>query len=136
MKKSGLNAYKQQERAGAEVAKPEQIVGILFAKLVDTLIKARSYIERKDLTNKQDRLNLALDIFGVLEGSLDHKKGGELAANLQELYQYCQKRLMEANAANDTEAVTEVVELVKEVQEGWQSITEQKVTPIPAQASS
>lgn len=124
MKQSGLHAYQQQERAGAEVAKPEQIVAILFTKLIDTLTKVRSYIEHKDLPNKQDRLNLSLDIFVVLEGSLDHEKGGEIASNLQALYQYCQKRLMEANAGNDPEMVTEVIGLVKEVQEGWRFVTD------------
>ena len=124
MKRSGLNAYQQQERAGAEIAKPEQVVGILFTKLVDTLTKVRSCIERKDLPNKQDRLNLSLDIFVVLEGSLDHERGGEIASNLQALYQYCQKRLMEANASNDPEMISEVIGLVKEVQEGWRFVTE------------
>lgn len=126
MKHTGLNAYQQQERAGAEVAKPEQVVSILFTKLVDTLTKVRSYIERRDLPNKQDRLNLSLDIFVVLEGSLDHEKGGEIATNLKALYQYCQKRLMEANASNDPEIITEVITLVKEVQEGWRFVTEKQ----------
>ena len=133
MKRSGLNAYQQQEKAGAEVAKPEQIVSILFIKLIDTLIKVRAYIERKDLPNKQDRLNLSLDIFVVLEGSLDHEKGGEIAANLQALYQYCQKRLMEANAGNDPEIVNEVIGLVKEVQDGWRFVTETQPEQAPAQ---
>ena len=133
MKQSGLNAYQQQERAGAEVAKPEQVVGILFTKLVDTLTKVRAYIERKDLSNKQDRLSLSLDIFVVLEGSLDHEKGGEIASNLQALYQYCQKRLMEANASNDPAMVTEVIGLVKEIQEGWRFATEKQTEQTPVQ---
>ena len=131
MKRSGLSAYQQQERAGAEVAKPEQVVGILFTKLIDTLTKVHSYIERKDLANKQDRLNLSLDIFTVLEGSLDHEKGGEIASNLKALYQYCQKRLMEANASNDPAIITEVIGLVKEVQEGWRFVTEKQPEQIP-----
>ena len=133
MKRSGLNAYQQQERAGAEVAKPEQVVAILFTKLIDTLTKVRFYIERKDLPNKQDRLTLSLDIFVVLEGSLDHEKGGDIATNLQALYQYCQKRLMEANAGNDPEIVTEVIGLVKEVQDGWRFVTEKQPEQAPAQ---
>ena len=121
-KQKGINAYQRQQKSGVEVAKPEQLVATLFDKLMETLARARHFMDVKDFANKADRINLAMDILQVLEQSLDHEKGGELAGNLQALYQYCVRRLTEANASNDQAAIDEVSGLMGEIQEGWQSI--------------
>ena len=121
-KQKGINAYQRQQKSGVEVAKPEQLVATLFDKLMETLARARHFMDVKDFANKADRINLAMDILQVLEQSLDHEKGGELAGNLQALYQYCVRRLTEANASNDLAAIDEVSGLMGEIQEGWQSI--------------
>lgn len=121
-KQKGINAYQRQQKSGVEVAKPEQLVATLFDKLMETLARVRHFMDVKDFANKSDRINLAMDILQVLEQSLDHEKGGELAGNLQALYQYCVRRLTEANASNDLAAIDEVSGLMGEIQEGWQSI--------------
>ena len=121
-KQKGINAYQRQQKSGVEVAKPEQLVAMLFDKLMETLARVRHFMGVKDFANKADRINLAMDILQVLEQSLDHEKGGELAGNLQALYQYCVRRLTEANASNDLAAIDEVSGLMGEIQEGWQSI--------------
>ena len=126
-KHGGINAYQRQQKASVEVAKPEQLVATLFDKLMETLARARHFIETKDCSNKVDRINLAMDILLVLEQSLDHERGGELADNLQRLYQFCMKRLTEANAGNDLAAIDEVSGLMREIQEGWQSVLSDNV---------
>ncbi|WOG29100.1 flagellar export chaperone FliS [Endozoicomonas sp. 8E] len=123
MKKKGLGAYKQQEKAGVEASDSVQLVGVLFTKLMDNLAKASHHIERKDFSNKSDRLSLSIEILLVLEQSLDFQKGGDLASNLQSLYLYCIRRLTEANASNDLAAISEVVGLLKEIQEAWNYIS-------------
>lgn len=131
MKQKGLGAYKQQEKAGVEASDSVQLVGVLFTKLMDNLAKASYYIERKDLTNKSDRLSLAIEILLVLEQSLDFQKGGDLAGNLQSLYLYCIRRLTDANTGNDVSAISEVMGLLKEIQEAWTYIS----TPQAAMAT-
>lgn len=121
-KQGGINAYQRQQKSSVETAKPEQLVATLFDKLMGTLARARHFMDVKDFANKADRINLAMEILQVLEQSLDHEKGGELAGNLQALYQYCFKRLTEANASNDLAAIDEVSGLMGEIQAGWQSI--------------
>lgn len=123
MKKKGLGAYQQQEKAGVEASDSVQLVGVLFTKLMDNLAKASHYIERKDLTNKSDRLSLSIEILLVLEQSLDFERGGDLAGNLQSLYLYCIRRLTEANVKNDLTAISEVMGLLKEIQEAWAHIS-------------
>jgi flagellar protein FliS len=54
--------------------------------------------------------------------SLNLEKGGEIAANLQRLYAYMFNQLVDANVAKDGGRVSHVVDLLKELRSGWQSI--------------
>lgn len=63
-----------------------------------------------------------VSIVGGLQASLDQEKGGELAANLDALYDYMQRRLFRANADNDIAAIREVMDLVRTLQEAWSAI--------------
>jgi flagellar protein FliS len=48
--------------------------------------------------------------------------GGELSVNLGNLYDYCIRRLTEANLHNDVAAVDEVKRLIEPVADGWRAI--------------
>ena len=122
IKTTGVHAYQQQVVRGAEAAKPEELVALLFTRLLETLAKARHFIAVKNFAKKTDNLNFAIDILNVLEESLDYDQGGELAENLQGLYQYSAKKLLDANVSNDTAMVDEVMSLMSEIQEGWKSV--------------
>ena len=57
-----------------------------------------------------------------LQGSLDMEKGGEIAGNLADLYDYCTRRLMHANLKNDLDAVREVKKLMGEIRDAWSQV--------------
>ncbi|MDD7804449.1 MAG: flagellar export chaperone FliS [Endozoicomonas sp. (ex Botrylloides leachii)] len=122
IKTSGAKAYQKQLERGAEGAKPEELIGFLFTHLIETLAKSRQFIAIKNFEGKANKINLSVDILTALEQSLDHKQGGELASNLQALYQYSIKRLLEAHINNDIKIIEEVMDLMREIQEGWQGI--------------
>ncbi|MDP6198814.1 MAG: flagellar export chaperone FliS, partial [Porticoccaceae bacterium] len=54
------------------------------------------------------------------KGSLDFDKGGELARNLDDLYDYATRRLLKANIRNDIEAVQEIKGLLGEINGAWE----------------
>ncbi|MGE3774228.1 MAG: flagellar export chaperone FliS [Gammaproteobacteria bacterium] len=49
-------------------------------------------------------------------------RGGEVAENLDGLYDYMLRRLVEANLANDLAMLDEVVKLLNEIRDGWNGI--------------
>ena len=57
-----------------------------------------------------------------LQSWLDMEKGGEIAGNLNNLYDYMVRRLLEANTENDQAALDEVAGLLGEIKAGWDGI--------------
>jgi flagellar protein FliS len=50
------------------------------------------------------------------------EKGGELAKNLDELYNYVTRRLLHVNARNDLQALDEIYGLMIEIRSAWESV--------------
>lgn len=49
-------------------------------------------------------------------------KGGEVAQNLDRVYEYMITRMLEANKSNDPTPLVEVSGLLREVKSGWDAI--------------
>lgn len=124
-RKKGLASYGEVSvQAGTAYADSVQLIQMLFDGLIDSLSAAEGQIERKEIQAKANSLNRATRIMVGLQGSLDMAKGGEIAKNLSELYDYCTRRLMHANLKNDADAVREVKSLMNEIREAWSQLPE------------
>ena len=75
---------------------------------------------------KSQAINAVVDIVEGLQASLDHEQGGELAGNLEALYDYMQRRLFRANSDNDTDALREVGDLIATLRSAWVAIDPQE----------
>ena len=124
-RKKGLASYGEVSvQAGTAYADSVQLIQMLFDGLIDSLSAAEGQIERKEIQAKGESLSRATRIVLGLQGSLDLEKGGEIAANLADLYDYCTRRLMHAKLKNDVEAVQEVKKLMGEIREAWAQVPE------------
>jgi flagellar protein FliS len=124
-RKKGLASYGEVSvQAGTAYADSVQLIQMLFDGLIDSLTAAEGQIERKEIQAKGESLSRAMRIVLGLQGSLDLEKGGEIAANLADLYDYCTRRLMHANLKNDVEAVQEVKRLISEIRDAWSQVPE------------
>ena len=124
-RKKGLASYGEVSvQAGTAYADSVQLIQMLFDGLIDSLAAAEGQIERKEIQAKGESLSRAMRIVLGLQGSLDLEKGGEIAANLADLYDYCTRRLMHANLKNDIEAVQEVKRLISEIRDAWSQVPE------------
>jgi flagellar protein FliS len=84
---------------------------------------ASAAIQRGDVPAKLRAVDKAISIIGQgLQASLDHQRGGEIAAQLNGLYDYMLRRLLLANATNDVGVLAEVDGLLVPLQEAWASI--------------
>jgi flagellar protein FliS len=118
------SAYKRASiDASVDMADPHQLVNLLFEAMNRNLGAAKLHMQSGDIAGKCKQIGAAMRILEEgLIAPLDMEKGGELAANLKSLYEYCVRRLIVANAKNDAEALDEVARLIAPVANGWKQI--------------
>lgn len=120
---NALNQYRQVNVHGSvPEASPYQLVQLLFQGGLDRLATAKACIAENDIAAKARNITKALNIIGELRGSLDLEAGGELAANLDNLYEYMGRRLVEANLHSDVAILNEVSSLLGEIKSAWEAI--------------
>ncbi len=106
----------------ALVADKVELIQMLFDGLVDSLSVAKGHIEHKALDKKAQALNRASRILVGLKSALDFSQGGDLANNLNELYDYALRRILHANLHNDVNTLSEIQSLMAEIQQAWRAM--------------
>ena len=126
MNSPSLSAYTQINiESIVHEATPHKLIEMLFKGAKDALAQAMGAIEQKDFEAKGKKISKATEIILNLQTYLDKEKGGEIAENLNELYTYMAKVLIDANRTNDLEKLREVSVLLDTVSEGWTSMPEE-----------
>jgi flagellar protein FliS len=105
------------------MADPHKLVRLLFDALLVAIGSSKLAIQRKDVAAKVKHISHAIRILEEgLIAPLDMEKGGEIAANLKNLYDYCVMRLIRANVGSDEAMLDEVRSLLEPVIDGWAQI--------------
>ncbi len=118
-----LNQYRQVGvQSGLADASPHRIIQMLMEGALERLSTARGCIGRGEFAEKGRHIGSAVAIIDGLRVSLDHQAGGEIAENLERLYDYMMKRLLEANMQNSATLLDEVSGLLQEIQGAWNAI--------------
>ena len=120
---SKLAAYQTVAvHGGVAHADPYALVLMLMDAAVERMAIARGCIERGDTKRQAGLLHSCVNIIAELRGSLNLAKGGTLAQNLSDLYEYMIRRLLLANTSSDTRCITEVSGLLEEIRSAWVAI--------------
>lgn len=120
---SGLAQYRAVNAVvQVQDASPHRLIQLMFEGLLARLASARGQMERRDYQGKGQSIGRAVAIVGALQDCLDLQRGGELAANLDALYDYVQRRLFAANVQNDPAVLDEIVVLIQRIKSGWDAI--------------
>jgi len=107
---------------GVSKANSVELVQMLFDGLIESMSAAKGHIIHKNLEDKSKSIARASRIVLGLQGALDFEKGGELAKNLDELYNYVIRRLLHVNARNDLQALDEIYGLMIEIRSAWETV--------------
>lgn len=126
MNRQGALKHYNHVRAHAQTegASPHRLIQILIDGALEKMRSAKGMIERRDIPEKVRHINWTLSIIDGLRQSLDMEKGGEIAQNLDALYDYMQHRLVVANMENDPRILDEVASLLIEIQSAWDAVPE------------
>ena len=103
-------------------ASPHRLIQMLMEGGLSRLAQAKGAIQHGQQAAKGELISKAIGIIGGLRAGLDPQQGGEIAANLDRLYEYMVRRLVEANIGNDVAMIDEVAGLLRDVKSGWDAI--------------
>jgi flagellar protein FliS len=98
-----------------------ELVRILYRAALESVEKARRHLEEGDIAARSREITRAAAVIAELAVSLDYDAGGALSRNLIELYDYMQRRLLEANFYQSEPILAEVSRLLATLLEGWMS---------------
>ncbi len=123
-----MNAYAMKQyqtvsvHAQVSEADPHRLIQMLLEGGLQRLAQAKGALEYGNIPLKGELIGKAMGIVGGLRESVDLEKGGEIAANLDNLYAFMQQRLTQANLQNDPAMLDEVASLLREIKQGWDGI--------------
>jgi len=110
---------------GVTEADPHQLVQMLLDGALGKIAVAKGLMSRNETAQKGEVIGQVISIVGGLRASLDMSAGGEIAANLNNLYEYIERRLLESNLKNDMSILDETGALLREVKTAWESIPQE-----------
>ena len=117
--------YARTYRSNAVLtASPGQLVLMLYDGALRALAMTREAFTRPedDVARLQvinQQLLKAQAIISELQGGLNFAAGGEVAVTLDQVYEYYNRRLFEANMRKQVAPVVEVERLIGDLRAGW-----------------
>jgi flagellar secretion chaperone FliS len=131
MSHNGHDAYLEGRVLSAD---PLELVRLLYHGASDAVRRARRSLAEGDIPGRSRAITSAYDILAELAGALDRTRGGEIGERLLLLYDYMQRRLIDANLQQADAPLAEVLGLLATLSEGWQGVQDQ-AAPAPPAAS-
>ena len=120
---SGLDSYRNIGAYGHLAdASPYQVIQLMLDALLSRIAEATGHIERGEVAAKGEKIGKALSIIESLLLGLDKERGGDIALNLERLYDYASRTLLRANLENRVDLLKEVGSLLREIKLGWDGI--------------
>ena len=124
----GAKAYQEVNVSSAvNSASPVRLIVLLYEGALGALTSAKLEMGNNNVVAKARLITRAIDIINGLRAALDPGKGGEIAASLENLYEYMVRQLTMANLKNDPELLDEVHRLLTELHGAWLNLAEQEV---------
>ena len=122
--KQGTRAYAQVDlHSRLAGATPHQLITMLFEGAHSAIVRARLYFENGNIAKRGEMISKAINIVdNGLRSALDHEKGGEIARDLEALYSYMSRTLLQANLNNDPSSLAHVDEILMNIAETWKEI--------------
>ncbi|RJR34745.1 MAG: flagellar export chaperone FliS [Desulfobacteraceae bacterium] len=112
----------QYKRMNIETAGRVDLILMCYEKSIEMLRHAKLCLEGKEYEKKAAKMQKAIEIIHHLKGCLNFEQGGQIARNLDAIYSYAVRRLLEGDVKKDLAAFDEVIRILSELKEAWDGV--------------
>lgn len=120
--------YQNYQQNAIMSAGPEELTTMLYNRLVKDLKLAQGAAEKKNIQLAHNSITHAQEIIVHLMNTLD--TGFEVGQNLNLMYDYMNRRLLEANLKKDKEILREITGYAEEIRDVWVQAMKQVKTGV------
>lgn len=120
---NGVQSYR---RTKVITADPGRLVLMCYEGVIDNLKIAKQKSAEGNFESKYNAIEKAQNIIDELLCSLDFDRGGTIARNLESLYNYMKRRILQADVNGDIGAVDEVIGMMRELLAAWEEVFAQQ----------
>ncbi len=119
------NAFQKYKATSVQSASREKLLLMMYEGAIRFVKQAITAIEQKQIAEKGTSIGRAYDVIMELNNTLDHKVGGEISKNLEQLYMYMTEQLTKGNIDNNAENLKNVLKILETLYDGWKMAVEQ-----------
>nr|WP_177184863.1 flagellar export chaperone FliS [Sporolactobacillus nakayamae] len=116
------SAYKSYQQNSVLTATPGELTLMLYNGCIKFIRQGKLAISEDNIENKNTYIQKAQNIIRELMVTLDQKQ--PVAKSMMQMYDYMNRRLIEANIKNDTAILDEVEGFVAEFRDTWKQVIE------------
>jgi flagellar protein FliS len=127
-----LNAYGQAE----ETIPPAKQIVMLYDGVLRHIANARSAVVERRINDRFTAVQKATLILEALQGCLDHENGGDIAPQLDRLYNHYIFRLQAINLEDDPAICDELTTQINELRESWATLAKSGTAPQATETAS
>ena len=115
-----MTQYKSIElRTRVDAANPHELIDMLLQGARSHISVAQGAIQRGLVKEKGEHIGKAISIIEGLRSSLNREQGGDIADNLDKIYEYTQHILLRSNLENNADLLTEATKLLSAIHDAW-----------------
>jgi flagellar protein FliS len=118
------NAYQKYKTTSVQSASREKLLLMLYEGAIRFVKQAIKACEEKNIADRGLYIGRTYDIVLELNNTLDHKVGGEIAKNLEQLYMFMTDQLTQANINGNKKHLEDVLKLLTTLHSGWKEAIE------------
>ncbi len=114
-----LSAYRAVD---VQTASQSKLILMLYDGAIRSAEEAVRQMDARKFDSVNNHLIRAQEIINELRSSLNMKAGGDVAVNLDRLYEYIQHRLMMGNIRKDKSFVDECIRMMSDLRNTWKEL--------------
>jgi flagellar protein FliS len=113
------NAYQKYKTQSIQSASKEKLLLMLYEGAIRFIKQAIKATEEKNIAERGYNIGKAFDIIMELNNTLDHKVGGDIAKNLEQLYMFIMEQFTKANITGTTAPLQASLKILENLYSGW-----------------